>query len=175
MARPEKIAEVERITQSLQASQSLVLADYSGLTVEKMTIFRQQCRENKVECRVVKNRLAKIAADNAGLEVIKDHLKGPIAIMFGPESQVDPAKIVVEFAKLNEAMEIRGGMVDGVYLDAEQVVALSKVPTRDELLSMMMSRINSPATGLALVLKGVMANLTRAIDAVAQQKAEATG
>ncbi len=97
MARPEKIAEVERIAAGLQAAQSLVLADYSGLTVEKMTNFRQQCRANQVECRVVKNRLAKIAADNAGAEVIKDHLKGPIAIVFGPDSQVDPAKLVVEF------------------------------------------------------------------------------
>lgn len=172
MARPEKIAEVEKITGRFQAAQSLVLADYSGLTVEKMTIFRQQCREKQVECQVVKNRLAMIAADNAGIESIKDHLKGPIAIMFGPNSQVDPAKLVVEFAKQNEAMEIRGGMVDGSYLDADQVVALSKVPSRDELLSMMMSRINSPATGLAMVTSGVIAGLARVIDAVAQQKAE---
>ena len=170
MARPEKIAEVEKIAAGLQAAQSLVLADYSGLTVEKMTIFRQQCRENKVECRVVKNRLAKIAADNVGMGVIKDHLNGPIAIMFGPESQVDPAKIVVEFAKQNEAMEIRGGMVDGAFLDASQVVALSKIPSRDELIAKMMGSINSPVTGLTMVMNGVVAGLTRAIDAVAKQK-----
>lgn len=172
MARPEKIAEVERIAEKLQAAQSLVLADYSGLTVDKMTAFRSQCRENKVECRVVKNRLAKIAADNAGMEMIKDTLNGPIAIMFGPESQVDPAKVVVEFAKKNEAMEIRGGVVDGAFLDAAEVVALSKVPSRDELISMMMSGMNSPATGLAMVASGVIAGLARVIDAVAQQKAE---
>ncbi|MBU8871810.1 MAG: 50S ribosomal protein L10 [Gemmatimonadales bacterium] len=172
MARPDKIAEVEMITQKLQAAQSLVLADYSGLTVEKMTFFRQQCRANKVECRVVKNRLAKIAADNAGVEVIKDLLRGPIAIMFGPESQVDPAKIVAEFAKKNEAMEIRGGMVDGAYLDADQVMALSKVPTRDELIAKMMGSINSSVTGVVMVMNGVVAGLARAIDAVAKQKAE---
>ena len=172
MARPEKVAEVERIAELLQASKSLVLADYQGLTVEKMTAFRNKCRENQVQCRVVKNRLAKIAADNAGVDVIKDRLKGPIAIIFGPESQVDPAKITVEFAKENEAMEIMGGFVDGAYLDANQVVALSKVPTRDELIAKMMGSINSPVTGVAMVLNGVVAGLARAIDAVAKQKAE---
>lgn len=173
MARPEKIAEVERITELLQSSQSLVLADYSGLTVEKMTNFRNQCRENRVACRVVKNRLAQIAADAAGVELLKDHLRGPIAIVFGPESQVDPAKITVGFAKDNEAMEIRGGLVDGAYLDANQIVALSMTPSRDELIAKMMGSINSPVTGVTMVMNGVVAALTRAIDAVAKQKAEA--
>jgi large subunit ribosomal protein L10 len=126
-----------------------------------------------VECRVVKNRLARIAADIAGLAVMKDHLKGPTAIMFGPESQVDPAKMVVEFAKDNQAMEIKGGFLDGAFLDKSQVVVLSKVPSKDELIAKMMGSINSPLTGLAMVMNGVISGLARAIDAVAKQKAEA--
>ena len=129
MARPEKVAEVQAITERLQGAQSLVLADYQGLTVEQMTNFRVKCRENNIDCRVVKNRLARIACDNADAVVLKDHLKGPTAMIFGPESQVDPAKILVEFAKENDKMEVKGGYVDGQYLDAEQVVALSKVPS----------------------------------------------
>ncbi len=172
MARPEKVAEVERITENLQAAQSLVMADYSGLTVAQMTEFRNKCREQNVACSVVKNRLAQRAADAAGVEVIKDHLKGPIAILFGLESQIDPAKIAVNFAKDNKAMEIRGGLVDGNYLDANEVVALSKVPSRDELIAKMMGSINSPASGLTMALNGVVAGLARAIDAVAKQKAE---
>ncbi len=172
MARPEKVAEVKAITERLKAAQSLILANYNGLTVEEMTDFRVKCRENNIECRVVKNRLAQIACDNAGVEVLKDHLKGPTAIMFGPESQVDPAKIVVEFAKKHKAMEIKGGVVDGLYLDADQVNALSKVPSRDELLAKMMACINSPATGLAMAVTGVATGLVRCIDAVAQQKAQ---
>jgi len=172
MARPEKVAEVELITESMQAAQSLVMADYSGLTVAQMSEFRNKCREKNVTCRVVKNKLAHRAADGAGIEGIKDHLKGPIAMIFGLESQIDAAKIAVDFAKDNEAMEIRGGMVDGTYLDADEVVALSKVPSREELIAKMMGSINSPAGGLAMVLNGVVAGLTRAIDAVAKQKAE---
>ncbi len=172
MARPDKVAEVQAITDRLKAAQSLVLADFTGLSVLEMTDFRVKCRENNIDCRVVKNRLAKIACDNAEVAVLKDQLKGPTAIMFGPESQVDPAKIVVEFAKEHKAMEVKGGYVDGQYLDADQVMALSKVPSRDELLAKMMACINSPATGLVMALNGVATGLVRCIDAVAQQKAE---
>jgi large subunit ribosomal protein L10 len=173
MARPEKIAEVEAITQKIQSAQCMVLADFTGLTVHQMTAFRRTCRANAVECRVVKNRLARIAADNAEMAIMKDHLNGPTAIMFGPESQVDAAKLVVDFAKDNEAMEIKGGFLEGEYLDKGQVIALSKTPSKDELIAMMMASVNSPATGLAMVTNGVAGALTRAIDAVAKQKAEA--
>ena len=105
---------------------------------------------------------------------MKDHLKGPTAIMFGPESQIDPAKITVGFAKANEAMEIKGGFLDGESLDKSQIVALSKVPSKDELIAKMMASINSPLTGIAATMSGVMGALARTIDAVAKQKAEAT-
>lgn len=174
MASPEKIAEVEAITERIKSAQSMVLADYTGLSVLQMTAFRRTCSANSVECRVVKNRLAKIAADNADMAIMKDHLTGPTAIMFGPESQVDPAKMVVEFAKDNEAMEIKGGFLDGAFLDKSQIVALSMTPSRDELIAMMMARINSPATGLAATMNGVVGALARVINAVAEQNAEAT-
>ena len=173
MPRPEKIAEVKAITERIQAAQSIVLADYTGLTVLQMTAFRSLCRAKNIECRVVKNRLAIIAADNADLSVIKDHLKGPTALVMGMDSQVEAAKLVVEFAKTNEKMKVKGGVVDGGFITADRVVTLSKVPSRDELIAKMMGSINSPATGLAMVTNGVAAALTRAVDAVAKQKAAA--
>ena len=173
MARPEKIAEVEAIAERMRGAQSMVLADFTGLTVAQMTVFRATCREKSVECRVVKNRLARIAADDADLSILKEHLNGPTAIMFGPESQVDPAKIVVDFAKDNEAMEIKGGILDGAYLDAKEVVALSRTPSKDELIAKMMGSINSPVSGIAMSISAVMGGLARTIDAVAKQKEEA--
>ena len=173
MARPEKVAEVQAITERLQAAQSMVLADFTGLTVLQMTDFRSQCRAKNVECRVVKNRLARIAADNAELAFLKEHLEGPTALVMGAESQVDPAKIVMEFAKTNEAMKVKGGLVDGQFLEPDQVVALSKTPSMDELIAKMMGSINSPAGGLVGVVNGVAGALCRVIDAVAKQKAEA--
>lgn len=172
MATQEKIAEVQAIAERMESAQSMILANYSGLSVEQMTKFRVQCREKSVECRVVKNRLARIACDNAEMSEIKDYFKGPTAILFGLESQIDAAKILVDFVKDNEKMGIKGGLVDGQLLDPTQVVALSKIPSKEELYAKMMGSINSPASGLTMCINGVAAGLVRCIDAVAQQKAE---
>lgn len=171
MARPEKVTEVQAITARIEKAQSLVLADFSGLTVDQMTQFRRNCRAQSVECRVVKNRLARIAADSAGAGVLKAKLKGHTAMVFGAESQVDPAKLVVEFAKDNDKMQIKGGYVDGQLLEPAQVLALSKIPSRDELLAAMMGSISSPARGLACTVNGLAAALARVIDAAAKSKA----
>lgn len=171
MARPEKITEVEAITERMQKSQCLILTDYTGLTVHAMTAFRRSCREKGIDCRVVKNRLARIAATNTGMETLNEHLKGPTAVLFGMENQVEAAQIAVAFAKDNDKLKIKGGFVDGKYLDPSQVVALSKTPSREVLLSMMMGSVNAPARGLAVTTNGVAAALCRAIDAVAKQKA----
>ena len=170
MARPEKVAEVQAISERLRSAQSIVLADFTGLSVEKMTAFRALCRSKGIECRVVKNRLAKIAADDADLVILKDFLQGPTALIMGPESQVEAAKVAVDFAKDNEALTIKGGIVDGAGLDAQQVVALSQVPGRDELIAKMMGSMQSPLSGFVGTLMQVPAALCRAFDAVAQQK-----
>ena len=170
MARPDKVAEVETIAQHLGEAQSIILADYQGMTVEQMTDFRTKCRENNVVCRVVKNRLAKIAADQADVSGLKEHLTGPMALILGPESQVDPAKLVVDFAKDVEALGVVGGFMDGAFLTSDEVVALSKIPSREELYAKMMGSINSPLTGIVGATSGVLSALTRAIDAVAKQK-----
>jgi large subunit ribosomal protein L10 len=94
-------------------------------------------------------------------------------LILSPESQVEPAKIVIDFAKDNAAMQVKGGVVEGKFLTASEVVALSSVPSRDELIAKMMGSVQSPLTGVVMTLNGVTAALARAIDAVAKQKAEA--
>jgi large subunit ribosomal protein L10 len=171
MARPEKVAQVQAIAEKLKNAKSIVMADYTGLKVEQMTAFRAICRGKGVECRVVKNRLAKIAASEAALEVLHDYLRGPTAFVLAAESQVEPAKVVVEFAKENEALKVKGGIVDGRYLAPDRIIALSTIPSREELLAKIMGSIQSPVTGVALAVRGVSGALVRAIDAVAKQKA----
>jgi len=173
MARPKKVAQVEVITESLKMCQSIVLTDYRGLTVEQMTDFRNRCREKNVGVRVVKNRLAKLAADQADMSGLKEYLTGPLALIFGNESQVDAAKLVVDYAKDHEALGLMGGFMDGEYLSVEQVIELSKIPDREELIAKMMGSINAPASGIVGTINGVVAALTRAVDAVAKQKAAA--
>ena len=173
MARPEKIAEVQAITDRFRAAQGVVLADFTGLSVAQMTSFRAACRARNVECRVVKNRLAMLAADGADLAAVKDHLKGPTALILARDSQVEPAKLAVEFAKNNEALKVKGGVVDGQVLTAAQVVSLSKIPSKDELIAKMMGSINAPVSGVVGTLNGVVAALARVIDAANRQRAEA--
>lgn len=173
MARPEKVAEVELLTEKMQKAEGLVLADFSGLTVAEVNELRRKCREQAVEFRVVKNRLARRAAVAADIAALEDLLKGPTGIAFGTESPVEPAKVLTEFAKTHEKVSIKGGFVDGEVLDLAQVKALSDVPSRLELIAMIARGINSPATGLAGSLNAVMSSLARAIQAAAEKNAEA--
>jgi large subunit ribosomal protein L10 len=173
MVRPEKIAAVEDLTARLRESQGLVLADFTGLTVASITDFRRRCREKGVEFRVVKNRLARRAAAEAECSVLDDLLKGPTGIAFGLESPIEPAKVLVDFAKDNEKLVIKGGYLDGKLLSVSEVEALSKVPGREELLAMLMSAMQGPARGLVSCMSGVMRNLVGVMDAYAKKKAEA--
>jgi large subunit ribosomal protein L10 len=170
MARPEKILAVEEIAGNLKVAQSVVLIDYSGLTVEQITEFRVKCRELGVICKVVKNSLAKLAATEADVGVLNEHISGPTAFLMGPDSQVDPAKLAVEFSKSNEAMEVKGGFLDGAYMDTNQIIALSKIPGRDELYAKMMGSMTSPLSGIVGTVNGVIGALTRVINAVSEQK-----
>lgn len=169
MARPEKVAEVEFLTDKMLKSEGIVLADFSGLTVAQANDLRVKCREQHVELRVVKNRLARraaVAADSGALEAL---FKGPTAIAFGLESPVEPAKVLTEFAKTNEKLRVKGGFVDGEVLSVQDVRALSDVPSRPELIAMIARGINGPATGLAGTINAVMSSLARAINAAAEK------
>jgi large subunit ribosomal protein L10 len=172
MVRPDKIAEVERLTEKLRASQGLVLADYHGLTVADASELRGKCREMGVEFRVVKNRLLKRAVANVEAEPLLDLLIGPTGVAFGMEGAVEPAKVLVEFAKDHEKLTIKGGFLDGEILTAAQVEALSKIPGRQELLAMIARGFAAPATNFVGVLASMLRNLVGVMDAVAKKKAE---
>jgi len=161
MVRPEKIAEVDLIAEKIKGSQGLVLADFTGLTVASMGEFR-----------VVKNRLARRAAAEADCSALDELLKGPTGIAFGRESPLEPAKVVVDFAKTNENLAIKGGYLDGKLLSVPEVEALSKIPSRDELLGMVMRGMQAPLTGFISVMAGTVRGLATVLDAIAKQKAE---
>jgi large subunit ribosomal protein L10 len=173
MVRPEKVAEVEFLTAKIGSSQGMVLADFSGLTVKAMGELRGRCREQNVEFYVVKNRLMRRAAAQTDSAALAEILKGPTGVAFGMKGPVEPAKVLTEFAKTNEKLAIKGGFLDGKLLTAAQVVALSKVPGREELLSMLMSAMQGPTRGFVGTLHGLLGKFVRTLDAVAQKKGEA--
>lgn len=173
MVRPEKIAQVELLTEKLRASEGLVLADFQGLTVADANALRGKCREVGVEFFVVKNRLARRAAAAVEAEGLDALLVGPTGIAFGMEGPVQPAKVLVDFAKDHEKLSIKGGFMDGRVLTPAEVDTLSKVPGRQELLAMIARGFNAPASNFVGVLMGTMRKLVGTLDAVAKKKAEA--
>lgn len=150
-----KKSQVQEITEKFQNAASVVVVDYRGLNVAQVTELRKQLREAGVEFKVYKNTLTRRAAEAAGVEGINEVLTGPNAIAFSTEDVVAPAKIINEFAKKNEALEIKAGIIEGTISSVEDVKALAELPSREGLLSMLLSVLQAPVRNFALATKAV--------------------
>jgi large subunit ribosomal protein L10 len=173
MPRPEKVAIVEELADKLLKGQGVVLADYRGLSVKEITALRSELRKVGVEFKVVKNTLTRLAARKADLEELESVLVGPTAIAFGYDDQVAVAKAISDFAKKNDKLKVKGGVVDGKVIDVEGVEALAKLPSKPELLAQVLRGMQAPIGGLVNVLHGVLRNLVYVLEAVRKQKEEA--
>ena len=149
------------------------MADYRGVSVEKMTALRKQAREEGVQVRVIRNTLAKRAFEGTEFECLSGALLGPNILAFSIEDPGAGARIFKDFAKENEAFEIKALAVGGKLLDASEIDLLAKLPTRDEALSMLVSVMNAPINKLARTLNEVPAKVTRVFAALRDQKREA--
>jgi large subunit ribosomal protein L10 len=145
---------VEEIAAKLKESATTVIADYRGLNVAQVTELRKQLREAGVEFQVLKNSLVSRAATSVELGELNAVLTGPTAVAFGKDA-VAPAKILNEFAKKNEALKIKGGVVEGRVVDVAQIQALANLPSREGLLSMLLSVLQAPIRNVALAVKAV--------------------
>ncbi len=151
----QKKVLVEEITEKLKNSVTTVIVDYRGLNVSAITELRKQLREAGVEFKVYKNTLTRRAAEAAGLEGLTEVLTGPNAIAFSTEDAVAPAKIINNFAKENEALEIKAGIIEGTIATADDIKALAELPSREGLLSMLLSVLQAPMRNFALAVKAV--------------------
>ncbi|MDM5336014.1 50S ribosomal protein L10 [Fictibacillus enclensis] len=146
---------VSDIAGQLRESKSTILVDYRGLTVAAVTELRKQLREAGIEFKVYKNSMTRRAADETGLSELNEHLVGPTAIAFSNEDVVAPAKILNNFAKEHDALEIKAGVIEGRIATLEEVKALADLPSREGLLSMVLSVLQAPIRNFALVTKAV--------------------
>jgi large subunit ribosomal protein L10 len=146
---------VEEITDKFKSSVSTIVVDYRGLSVAQVTELRKQLREAGVEFKVYKNTMTRRAAEAAGLAGLNDALTGPNAIAFSTEDVVAPAKILNDFAKKNEALELKAGVIEGNIATVEEIKALAELPSREGLLSMLLSVLQAPIRNLALAAKAV--------------------
>jgi large subunit ribosomal protein L10 len=149
-----KQQEVDLIATKLRESTTTVVADYRGLNVAQVTLLRKQLREAGVDFQVLKNSLVSRAAANVELSELDAVLTGPTAIAFGKDA-VAPAKIISDFAKKNDALKVKGGIVEGRFVDAAQIKALADLPSREGLLSMLLSVLQAPVRNFALAVKAV--------------------
>lgn len=146
---------VEQIKNQINNSQSFVIIDYKGLTVAQDTEFRAEFRKNGVEYKVLKNTLFKKALNELGYTEFDEALNGPSAFAFGMEDAVSPAKVAAESIAKYKAMKIKCGMFDKQYADAATCDAMSKVPSREVLLGMLVSVLSAPMRGLAVALNAI--------------------
>lgn len=163
---------VQEISENVKDAQSVVVVDYRGLTVAEDTQLRRELREAGVTYKVYKNTMMNFAFKDTDFESLSDVLEGPSAIAISKEDATAPARVLSKFAKNAPALEIKAGVVEGTYYDADGMKAIASVPSREELLSKLLGSIQSPIANFARVLKQIAEN-GGAGDAVADAPAEA--
>jgi large subunit ribosomal protein L10 len=146
---------VGEISDKLKNSVSTIIVDYRGLNVSEVTELRKQLREAGIDFKVYKNSMTRRAAAEAGLEGLNEFLTGPNAIAFSTEEVVAPAKILNAFAKDHENLEIKAGVIEGQITSVEDVKAIAELPSREGLLSMLLSVLQAPMRNFALATKAV--------------------
>lgn len=148
----------------------VIVTDYKGLDVAAVTDLRRKLREADVQYKVVKNTLLARASEGTDAEAIKDKFKGPNAVAFSYTDPVAPAKILCDFAKDNDKLDICVGVLNGKVLDADAIKALSKLPSREQLLGQLLATMNAVPTSLVTALSDAPRRMVNVLNAIKDQK-----
>ena len=173
--RPEKVAAVEGLEQRLRASSVIILTDYRGLSVDEIGALRGRLREADVEYRVTKNTLLALAAERCGLHGLSAYLNGPTAAVFGKDDPGVAARLLQDFIRQYRKLEIKGAVIDGEALDADEVRLLATLPSRGELQARAIAMIQAPLRSLVAVLNGPASGLVYVIEAFRSRREAAEG
>jgi large subunit ribosomal protein L10 len=174
MAKPEKVAAVAEITERFRASNAAVLTEYRGLTVAQLTQLRKNLGANATYA-VVKNTLTEIAAKEAGISAFEGQLAGPTAIAFVTGDPVETAKGLRDFAKTAPALVIKGGVMDGKALSADEVRKLADLESREVLLAKLAGAMKASLTQAAYLFNAPLAQAARVVEALRQKREEEAG
>ena len=154
----QKKQVVAELIETLKSAQAGVLVDYRGITVEQDTKLRTKLREAGVEYKVVKNTLTRFAANEVGFQELDEQLNGPTALAVSTTDAVAPAKVISDFAKEVEALQIKAGFVDGKVISLDEVKQLADTPSREVLLAKIMGSLNAPISKLVRTLQALVDN-----------------
>ena len=155
----QKEEEVKALADQVKDAKLVLLTDYRGINVTDVTNLRKTLRGTSSDYKVIKNNITRRAFAECGIEGLNDALLGPTAVIIGKEDYLEPAKAIYEFTKKNDFYKIKGGIIEGKVMTAEEIITLAKLPSRETLLSM-----------LAGVLLGNISKLAVALDQVKLQK-----
>ena len=166
-----KVKAVDAIKESIENYGDFILTDFRGLNVEKITELRKKLREQDSVLKIVKNNFTKIALSDINYPDISDYLIGPTALTMAKDDIGQVAKILFEFEK-NESISVKGGIIDGRIMTSIDIEALSKLPGKDQLISILMSAMTGPVRNMMYAMNGVVEKFVRTLKAVGDKKAE---
>ena len=168
LQKEQTISELRTV---LEASKGAILTDYRGLSVADLTDLRKKLRAVDGEFHIVKNTLFKRAADGVITdEALFAYLEGPTAIGFAKGDTVAVTKALLDYAKDHKALSVKAGVIDGIVYDLPQVVAISKLPTKEQLISQLLGSLNAPISNLVGTLAGITSKFVYTLQAIADQK-----
>lgn len=162
--------KIKSIKDKLEKAQVAIVTEYKGYSVDEITALRRKLQKDDGDYTVTKNTLAKLAVKGTNFEILTDCFKGPIALAFGFKDQVSPAKAVASFIKETKKGEIIAAALDGKLLSADEAKALANLPSKEEIYAKMLGCVNSPASGIANSVNGVITQLVRTMAAVRDAK-----
>ena len=151
----QKEEKVNSLAEKLKNAKIILLADYRGINVADVTALRANLRDAKADYKVIKNNIIKRALDSNGQSGLDDLLEGPTAIVMSEDDYLEPRKAIYKFAKDNEFYKIKGGIIEGKIMTAEEIITLAKLPSRQELLSMLAGGLLANISKLAVALEQV--------------------
>lgn len=176
ITRQSKEETLAQLRDKLQRTKGLIFTHYQGLTVKEVTELRKTLRASDVELVVAKKTLLRKAMTSSGYDgAVVDQLEGSVAMAFGYSDEIAPAKILQTFAKTHPTVALMGGMIGGQFMDDKQAVALSKLPSHDELRAKLVWVIGSPISGLVNVTAGTLRSLINVLNAIKEKSPSPAG
>ncbi len=173
MAQQYKIDKVNHISEISKEKNNCILTDYRGLTVTQLESIRKELRKLNTKYSVVKNNFFKIAVQGQGLPVVDQFLAGPTAVAFSGEDVSEVVKVLFKFTK-TLPVKVKAGIIDGKFYNDKEIEAFSKLPGRKELIAQLMATMNAPLQNFVLCCNDVAGRLVRAVNAVKEQKEQAS-
>ena len=172
MPTPEKAQILEDTRERIHEVRGIYLADFSGMSVEKLSLLRKKCRDQQVQFRVIKNTLLKRAFNERGISELDAFLEGPTGLVFSSVSEMAPAKILADFAKEHEKPRIKAAVVDGRLFDEKAIAMLAMLPSREVLLSQVLATFIAPMTTFLAVIEATLALPAVMADVLEREKSK---